>query len=250
MSNRTETIRLQKFFTDAGVLSRRKAEEEIAAGHVTVNGIVAALGTKIDPATDKVLWQGRPVAPRASAAGHTYIMLNKPIGYVTTLSDEKGRLTVKDLISGVPSRVYPIGRLDMYSDGLLLLTDDGDLANRMMHPSHDVEKEYILTLKGSVTGTDIARLKAPMELDGYKLRPIEASLLRADAVSSGGTPVSTVSVTLHEGRNRQIRRMCEIVGLKVLGLRRVRVGRLMLGELSPGKWRYLNEAEIAYLKSI
>lgn len=245
-----DTIRLQKFFTDCGVLSRRRAEDEIKAGSVTVNGVRAELGTKIDPARDIVLWNGKAVQPDSGDPRRTYIMLNKPIGYVTTLSDEKGRLTVADLLSSVGTRVYPIGRLDMYSDGLLLCTSDGNLANRLMHPSHDVAKKYIVTLKGCLTNDDILRLTVPMELDGYRLRPIEARLLTTGETLNDGVVASTVEVILHEGRNRQIRRMCEIAGLKVLRLRRVAVGQLQLGTLPPGKWRHLTDDEVAYLKSI
>ncbi len=245
-----ETIRLQKFFTDCGVLSRRRAEEEIKIGSVTINGARAELGMKIDPTRDTVLWNGKAVRPSTGEPRRTYIMLNKPIGYVTTLSDEKGRHTVADLLSSVGTRVYPVGRLDMYSDGLLLCTSDGELANRLMHPSHDVAKKYIVTLMGTLTEDDIARLTAPMELDGYRLRPIEARLLKAGEPLNDGVVASTVEVILHEGRNRQIRRMCEIAGLKVLRLRRIAVGELQLGTLPPGKWRHLTDDEVAYLKSI
>lgn len=245
-----DTIRLQKFFTDCGILSRRRAEEEIKAGSVTVNGIRAEVGMKIDPRRDTVQWNGETICQTAGDTRRTYIMLNKPIGYVTTLSDEKGRLTVADLLTSVGTRVYPVGRLDMYSDGLLLCTSDGDLANRLMHPSHDVAKKYIVTLKGCLTTDDIRRLTAPMELDGYRLRPIEARLLTAGETLNDGVIASTAEVILHEGRNRQIRRMCENVGLKVLRLRRVAVGKLQLGTLPPGKWRHLTDEEVAYLKSI
>lgn len=245
-----KALRLQKYFTECGILSRRQAEEEIKAGRVTVNGVRAELGTKIDPTQDTVLWNGRTVRPAGGDTRRTYVMLNKPIGYVTTMSDEKGRRTVADLLAAVGTRVYPVGRLDMYSDGLLLCTSDGELANRLMHPSHDVAKKYIVTLMGHLTGDDIARLTAPMELDGYQLRPIEARLLEAGIVLNDGVIASTVEVVLHEGRNRQIRRMCEIAGLKVLRLRRVAVGKLQLGTLPAGKWRYLSSDEIDYLKSI
>ena len=245
-----EKIRLQKFFSDSGILSRRAAEAQIAAGTVTVNGITAEPGMKIDPATDTVLYNGRQIAPIRARAGRTYIMLHKPVGYVTTMKDEKGRKTAADLLHGVQSRVYPIGRLDMYSEGLLLFTDDGDLANRLMHPSHDVDKEYILTLKGMLTDEDARRYTLPMTLDGYALRPVEARLLQAGAKTADGVVCSTLSITLHEGRNRQIRRMSEQLGYTVIRLRRVRLGRLHLDPLPCGKWRYLEKDEIDYLKSI
>ncbi len=250
MNKTPEGIRLQKYFTDCGVLSRRAAETEIIAGNVTVNGQRAEIGMRIFPGTDTVLWNGTPVVPADTAGSRTYIMLNKPIGYVTTLSDEKGRKTIVDLLRDVPGRVYPVGRLDMYSDGLLLCTDDGDLANRMMHPSHNISKRYVVTLKGTVTKEDIARLTAPMELDGYRLRPIEAKILKTGIEGKDGGFASTVEITLHEGRNRQIRRMCEAVGLKVLALRRIAIGKLTLENLPAGKWRCLSPEEILYLKSI
>lgn len=243
-------IRLQKFFTDAGLLSRRACEAEILAGNITVNGIRAELGVKIDPDTDTVCWNGKEIRNEDGSASRTYIMLNKPIGYVTTMSDEKGRRSVADLLADAPTRVYPIGRLDMYSDGLLLCTNDGDLANKLMHPSHDVAKKYIVTVKGHLTDTEAARLTAPMELDGYKLRPVEARLLSASDTMPDGTPASQIEVVLHEGRNRQIRRMCEALGMKILRLRRIAEGKLTLGKLPAGKWRHLTKDEIAYLKSI
>jgi 23S rRNA pseudouridine2605 synthase len=245
-----EFIRLQKFFSDRGILSRRAAEAEIAAGNVMVNGFPAEIGMKIDPETDTVIYKGKKLSPVHGPTDRTYIMLNKPIGYVTTMKDEKGRTTAADLLRGVGKRVYPIGRLDMYSDGMLLFTDDGELANRMMHPSHHVEKEYHLTLKGTLTQEDALRYTEPMTLDGYPLRPVEAALMESGIQQPGGQIGSTLSVILHEGRNRQIRRMSEILGYTVLRLTRVCTGELQLGDLPIGKWRYLTEDEIQYLKSI
>lgn len=243
-----DKIRLQKYFTDCGVLSRRAAEAEIAAGRVTVNGSVAALGDKITPGVDVVLWMDRPVTGGARETGHTYIMLNKPSGYVTTLSDEKERPCVTDLIRDIPGRVYPVGRLDMYSEGLLLLTDDGALTNRLTHPSHRIPKIYTVACKGTVTEAELARLTAPMTLDGYRLQPVEATLLRSGVPDRLGQPYSVIRFTLYEGRNRQIRKMCDAVGLTVLRLRRTAVGKIVLGDLLPGQWRYLTEEEINYLK--
>lgn len=245
-----ELIRLQKFFSDRGILSRRAAEAEIAAGSVTVNGFPAEIGMKIDPESDTVVYKGQQLSPVHGQSDRTYIMLNKPIGYVTTMKDEKGRATAADLLHGVGKRVYPIGRLDMYSDGMLLFTDDGELANRMMHPSHHVDKEYRLTIKGTLTEEDAFRYTQPMTLDGYPLRPVEAALLESGTAQPGGQIGSVLSVTLHEGRNRQIRRMSELLGYTVLRLTRVRTGKLQLGDLPIGKWRYLTEDEIRYLKSI
>ena len=245
-----DDIRLQKFFSECGVMSRRAAEAEILAGHVTVNGAPAVLGMKIDPAADTVLYRGVRITPPAVPGGHTYIMLNKPAGYVTTMQDEKGRPTAASLLRGVRGRVYPIGRLDMYSEGLLLFTDDGALTNRMTHPSHDVPKVYHVTIRGTLTAEDAARFSLPMSLDGYALRPVEARLTHERTAVPGEAAVTTVEVTLHEGRNRQIRRMCEQLGFTVLRLRRVSVGALSLGNLAPGKWRALTPGEIEYLRSI
>ena len=245
-----EKIRLQKFFTDCGVLSRRAAEKEIASGNVTVNGKTAEIGMKVDPLTDIVEIHGMRIQPRNGHCGHTYVMLNKPVGYVTTMKDEKGRLTVRDLLNGMEKRVYPVGRLDMYSEGLLLLTDDGVFTNFMTHPSHDIEKEYIVSIQGALTQKDVARFMEPMSLDNRPLRPVEAELLDSCQSEYGGIVCSSVRILLREGRNRQIRRMCQLLGYKVMRLQRIRVGKLCLGNLPLGKWRHLSEDELQYLKSM
>lgn len=231
-----ELIRLQKYFTDCGILSRRAAEAEIAQGKVKVNGTVASIGDKIDPDTDVVEYKGKRVQ-RSAHAAPLYVMLNKPRGIVTTAKDEKGRATVLDLLKGVPTRVYPIGRLDMDSEGLLLLTNDGELTCRLTHPKHDIPKIYHVTLSPAPTKEQLLQLSAPMEIDGYELRPVGIRMLSQD----------TVEMTLYEGRNRQIRKMCEKVNLKVIQLRRVAIGDLTLGALPIGKWRALTEKEVAYL---
>ena len=229
-------MRLQKFFSDCGVLSRRAAEAEIAAGKVKVNGIVAQIGDSIDPETDIVEYKGKRIRPRASEKRH-YIILNKPRGYVTTMQDEKGRPTVANLTSGVGTRVYPVGRLDMDSEGLLLLTDDGEFANQLTHPRHEIPKIYHVTLSKVLTKEELAALRAPMELDGYRLQPVTVKKLAPD----------TIQMNLFEGRNRQIRRMCESAGLKVLRLQRIAIGDLSLGDLPLGKWRELTPNEVQYL---
>lgn len=231
-----EPIRLQKYFTDCGVLSRRAAERAIAEGRVRVNGRVAAIGDRIDPLTDRVEYDGRPILPPADTCRH-YLLLNKPRGYVTTASDEKGRRTVTDLVRDLGTRVYPVGRLDMDSEGLLLLTDDGEFANHLTHPRHEIPKIYHVTLSPSPTPAQLAALAAPMQLDGYSLRPVGVKCLAENELE----------MTLYEGRNRQIRRMCEAVGLKVLRLRRVAIGRIPLGELPVGHWRHLTREEVLYL---
>lgn len=242
-----EKIRLQKYFTDCGVMSRRAAEAEIENGNVTVNGVVALLGDKIDPENDTVHWKGQLI--KSGALHRTYIMLNKPMGYVTTMADEKGRKTAAELVSDVPCRVYPVGRLDMYSEGLLLFTDDGELANKLTHPSHKVYKKYLVKVKGSISRDQFKTLTSPMELDGYKLKPIEAKILKNGETDREGNLYSTLGIILHEGRNRQIRRMCEKSGIVIMRLRRIAVGDIKLGELETGKWRYLTDDEINYLKN-
>lgn len=229
-------MRLQKFFSDCGVLSRRAAEAEIAAGKVKVNGVVAQIGDSIDPAVDVVEYKGKRILPRKDTK-RRYIMLNKPRGYVTTMQDEKGRPTVANLTSNVGVRVYPVGRLDMDSEGLLLLTDDGEFANQLTHPRHEIPKIYHVTLSKVLTKEEIAVLRAPMELDGYRLQPVTVKKLAPD----------TIQMNLYEGRNRQIRRMCESAGLKVIRLQRIAIGDLRLGDLPLGKWRELTADEVNYL---
>ena len=231
-------MRLQKFFSDCGVLSRRAAEAEIAAGKVKVNGSIAQIGDSVDPEVDIVEYKGKRILPRTSQKRH-YIMLNKPRGYVTTMQDEKGRPTVANLTAGVGTRVYPVGRLDMDSEGLLLLTDDGEFANQLTHPRHEIPKIYHVTLSKVLTKEELATLRAPMELDGYRLQPVAVKKLAPD----------TIQMNLYEGRNRQIRRMCEAAGLKVLRLQRVAIGDLGLGDLPLGRWRELTADEINYLTS-
>ncbi|MBQ9120941.1 MAG: rRNA pseudouridine synthase [Clostridia bacterium] len=234
-----EEIRLQKYFTDCKVMSRRAAEKEISDGRVTVNGRVAAVGDKIVPGVDTVEWNGTAILPGESA--NLYIMLNKPMGYVTTLSDEQGRKSVRELVADVGERVYPVGRLDMYSEGLLLLTSDGELTNRLTHPRHEIPKIYRVKLVGEIDDGVVRKLSLPMEIDGYRLRPVGVSLLGRE---NGYT---SVRMTLYEGRNRQIRKMCEKLGLSVARLTRVAIGDLKLGDLPKGKWRYLTEEEVRYL---
>lgn len=228
--------RLQKILSAHGVSSRRAAEGYLSAGRVTVNGCTARVGDKADPERDDIRVDGRPLR---RPARRTYLMLNKPRGYVTTLSDEKGRRTVAELVAGCGARVWPVGRLDLDSEGLLLLTDDGALTHALLHPSHEVEKEYRVWVEGDVDAA-LPVLRGPMELDGYALRPAR--------VTPAGEGV--LSVVIHEGRNRQVRRMFDSVGHKVLLLRRVRFGPLELGDLRRGEWRELSAEEIARLKAL
>lgn len=228
--------RLQKILSAHGLCSRRAAEGWLAAGRVMVNGRPAAVGDKADPDRDDIRVDGRPLkAPQQ----RTYLLLNKPRGYVTTLSDEKGRRTVADLVQGCGARVWPVGRLDLDSEGLLILTDDGELTQRLLHPSHEVEKEYLVWVRGDVDAA-LPVLRGPMELDGVPLSPAK--------VERAGEGI--LSVTIHEGRNRQVRRMCAASGLQVTRLRRVREGALTLGELKPGRWRRLGPSEVALLERV
>ena len=226
--------RLQKILSAAGICSRRAAEPLLAAGRVTVNGRTAGLGEKADPERDDIRVDGVPVR---AAGTRTYLMLHKPVGYVTTLSDERGRPTVAELVTGCGARVWPVGRLDLDSEGLLLMTDDGELTHRLTHPSHEIDKEYHVTVKGDVEAA-LPILSAPMELDGILLRSAAVRQIGWE----GKQPV--LSVVIHEGKNRQVRRMCAAAGLEVLRLIRVREGSLVLGSLEAGKWRHLTKEEL------
>ena len=227
--------RLQKLLSARGVASRRRAEDYLAAGRVTVNGGPARVGDRADPDRDDIRVDGKPLPPLEA---RTYLMLNKPRGYVCTRSDEKGRRTVMSLVAGCGAAVWPVGRLDLDSEGLLLLTDDGDLTQMLLHPSHEVEKEYHVWVEGDVERA-LPVLRGPMALDGTPLQPA-----RVETVGEG-----VLSVTIHEGRNRQVRRMCAAAGLSVRRLRRVREGALTLGGLPAGKWRRLTDEEISRLKN-
>lgn len=225
--------RLQKILSGRGVASRRKAEEMIQAGQVAVNGLPAKLGDTADPETDEITVDGKPLPGKEK---YIYILLNKPRGYVTTLSDEKGRPNAAQLVADCGVRVYPVGRLDMDSEGLLLFTNDGAFANALMHPKQEVKKTYEVWVTGYHPGAEIP-LSRPITLDGYTIRPPKVKLLRTD----GGK--AKFLVTIHEGRNRQVRRMCEAAGMHCTRLRRIKEGGLSLGDLPPGKWRYLTQEE-------
>ncbi len=233
--------RLQKILSSRGVASRRHAEELITAGRVTCNGIVCCLGDRADEDTDIICLDGKELPPRQK---HIYLMLHKPRGYVTTVSDEKGRKTVMQLLTGCDARVYPVGRLDMDSEGLLLFTNDGNFANTLMHPRHRVNKTYLVTVNG-YSKQAFDRLCMPVTIDGYTIAKPDVKLVRLD---SQDERVAQLSVTIHEGRNRQVRKMCEIAGIQVLRLVRTREGSLSLENLPLGKWRYLTDAEVAALR--
>ena len=232
--------RIQKLISAAGIMSRRAAEQALSEGRVCVNGITASLGDKADINIDRIEVDGILLP---STNEKLYIMLNKPKGYVCTLNDEKGRRNVTELVKELGQRVYPVGRLDMYSEGLLLLTNDGEFANRVMHPSHNISKTYLTWVEGEDIGLAMEYLRCPMEIDGYVISPAEVELYE---LYYGG---AVLSITIHEGRNRQVRKMCEMVGLKVRRLLRIREGGLELGELKSGSWRHLSAEEIAMFGS-
>lgn len=226
--------RLQKILSGRGVASRRQAEEMIAAGRVSCNGKICNVGDSADPETDNILLDGKPLPLMEKAV---YILLHKPRGYVTTLSDEKGRPTVAELVADCGQRVYPVGRLDMDSEGLLLLTNDGAFANFMMHPKHMVEKTYRVWVKG-YSPEVLEKLKQPVELDGYRIQPPAVQCLDEKGL---------LEITIHEGRNRQVRRMCQMAGMYVTRLCRISEGKLQLGTLPKGKWRFLTDRELNLL---
>ncbi len=229
--------RLQKIITSKGIASRRAAERMIVSGKVRVNGIVAYLGDKADPETDCIEYDGTLLQ---ATPDKLYIMLNKPRGFVTTMSDEKGRKTVQDLTDDCGERVYPVGRLDLNSEGLLIMTNDGELANRLTHPSFRVDKHYLAWVTGDIR-TALPVLSKPIELEGQRVCADSVRVINFNA--EGGL----IEVVIHEGKNRQVRRMCLKAGLKVTRLKRVAEGDLTLGDLAPGKWRSLTDKEVRHL---
>ena len=231
--------RLQKILSSRGIASRREAEKMILSGLVTVDGVPASLGDTADPLENRIEVDGKPLPGNGP---RIYLMLNKPRGYVTTLSDEKGRPNAAQLVADCGVRVYPVGRLDMNSEGLLLFTNDGELANRIMHPSGEVEKEYEVKVRGYHPGSE-ALLERSIELDGRPIRQPGVTLMQASEQTA------RFRITIHEGRNRQIRRMAQAAGLEVVRLKRIREGKLRLGDLPAGKWRYLTEEEVSFLRN-
>ena len=242
--NRTTPIRLQKILASAGIASRRAAERFIVEGRVTVNGaIVRELGSRADPATDDIRVDDRPVHPVAS---FRYILLNKPRGYITSRSDPEGRPTVLDLLPGVHDYVYPVGRLDYDSEGLLLLTNDGELAARLMHPRHHVEREYHARVRGTPDPRAVARLARGVVIDGRLTAPADVRVVDTGRGRQGDQAV--LSITVHEGRTHQVRDMCEAIGHPIVRLRRVRIGPIADALLASGTFRELSPAEVSRLK--
>ena len=234
-----ESVRLQKLIADAGLMSRRKAEELIAAGKVRVNGVTAQIGQKVDPKRDTVTVNGKKLT---RSTGYVYYMLHKPRGYVTTMSDEMDRKCVASLLSDIGKRVYPVGRLDRDSEGLLLVTNDGRFANAITHPSRHIAKTYRVSVRPAVTEEQLAVLTASVMIDGRKTVPAEVRVLRSEEDKS------LLESVLYEGRNRQIRRLCEEAGLETLRLKRVAIGQLQLGGLRTGEYRALTRDEVALLQ--
>jgi 23S rRNA pseudouridine2605 synthase len=233
--------RLQKILSRAGVASRREAEGMISSGRVAVNGVtVTELGSKADPDTDVIMLDGKAVTPERSKV---YIMLNKPAGYVTTMKDPEGRRIVTELLKDVKERVYPVGRLDYNTEGLLLLTNDGEWANALAHPRHEVDKEYRVRIRGCISREQVDMLAGGVDLDDGRTAPATVRVLRQSENNTW------ISITIHEGRYRQVRRMCEAVNLQVVRLKRSRYGILDLGELKPGEYRRLDKNEVAGLRT-
>ncbi len=233
-----EEIRLQKFLADSGIASRRKCEEYILEGKVKVNGkVVIQLGTKVNPTTDVIEFNNKKV--KKDEEEYVYILLNKPLGYVTTVSDQFKRPTVLDLIK-TNKRIVPVGRLDMYTSGALLLTNDGDFVYKLTHPKHEIEKTYNATLKGIITKEQVEHLEKGVAIEDYISRPAKVKILKIDEQKH----ISRIQITIHEGKNRQVRKMCENVGINVIALHRCKIGKLDVKDLKIGEWRYLKKEEV------
>ncbi len=237
--------RLQKFLANSGICSRRKAEQAILEGKVKVNGkVILELGTKIDPAKDKIEFENKLVQ---SQVEKIYILLNKPIGYVTTVKDQFNRPTIMELLNknGRPLKtsVVPVGRLDMYTSGALILSNDGDFIFKITHPKHEINKTYQVTLKGIVTENEIESLKNGVDIGDYITKPAKVKIMKIDKEKQ----ISRVEIQIHEGKNRQVRRMCEAVGKKVLALHRSKIGNIDVKDLKLGQWRYLKQEEIGQI---
>ena len=231
--------RLQKYLANNGVASRRKCEELILEGKIKVNGnTVTELGIKVNPEIDKVEYNGKLIK---NVEEKVYVLLNKPIDYVTTVKDQFDRPIVTDLIKGVSVKLLPVGRLDMYTSGALILTNDGDFIYRVTHPKHEIEKTYNATVKGIITEDDVDKLRNGVEIDEYITKTAQVKILKIDKEKN----ISRIQITIHEGKNRQVRKMCEAVGKKVLALHRAKIGSIDVKDLKLGEWRYLNKKEIS-----
>ena len=232
-----ESMRLQKFLAEAGVASRRKAEELILQGKIKVNGeIKRKMGIKIDPELDEVVYEGNIVKIENKKV---YILLNKPIGYVTTVKDQFNRDSVLDLVK-TKERLVPVGRLDMYTSGALILTNDGDFVYKVTHPKHEINKTYTVTIKGIVKKEDVEKLRKGVDIGGYRTKPAKVKILKTDDEKD----ISRLEIIIHEGKNRQVRKMCESIGYKVLALHRSQIAGIGVKDIELGKWRYLSKKEV------
>ena len=235
-----EEIRLQKYLAEAGIASRRKCEEYITDGRIKVNGkIINELGTKVNPEKDEIYFDDKKIENKEELV---YILLNKPIGYVTTVDDQFNRDTVLDLIK-VKERIVPVGRLDMYTSGALILTNDGAFVYKVTHPKHEIDKTYTVTLKGIVMNSEVEQLRIGVQIEDYVTKPAKVKILKTDPEKD----ISRLEITIHEGKNRQVRKMCEAVGRKVLALHRSKIGNIGVKDLELGKWRYLTDKEVIHL---
>lgn len=235
-------IRLQKYMAQCGVASRRKCEEMIKSGQVTINGeVVRDMGVKIDPSHDRVFVNGKRISLEEN---YVYIMLNKPRGYITTVKDQYNRPTVMDLVKDISERIYPIGRLDYESEGLLLLTNDGNIAFHLTHPRHQIDKEYVVRVEGCPSSEDIDKLRNGIDIGGFITSPAQVDLIRKNKQTS------LIRITIKEGKNRQVRRMFDAIGHPVIYLKRIRIGNIKLGNLELGKWRHLTNKELEALKDL
>lgn len=232
-----EEIRLQKYIAKSGVASRRKAEELILEGKIQVNGkTITELGTKVNPEKDIVTYNGRKLKTEEE---FVYILLNKPIGYVTTVKDQFGRDSVLDLVK-IKEHLVPVGRLDMYTSGALILTNDGDFVYKVTHPKHEIEKTYTVTIKGIVKNEEVEILRKGVKIEDYTTKPAKVKILKTDEEKN----ISRLEITIHEGKNRQVRKMCETVGHKVLALHRSKIAGIGVKDIPLGKWRFMKEKEI------
>ena len=238
-----EEERLQKYLANSGIASRRKAEEYILAGKVKVNGqIVTELGTKVNPDKDIIEFEGKRVN---NDIKKVYVLLNKPIDYVTTVKDQFNRNTVVDLVKNAGNNLLPVGRLDMYTSGALILTNDGDFIFHVTHPKHEVEKTYTVTIRGKVTNEDVENLRQGVIIDEeYKTKPAKVRIMKIDEEKN----LSRLEIVIHEGKNRQVRKMCEAIGKKVIALHRSKIGNIDVKDLKIGQWRYLTKKEVESLK--
>jgi 23S rRNA pseudouridine2605 synthase len=232
--------RLQKYLAECGIASRRKCEEYIIQGKVQVNGkTITELGVKVNPEKDKITFEGKNVKQEERKV---YILLNKPIGYVTTSDEQFGRDKVLDLVK-VRERVVPVGRLDMYTSGALILTNDGDFVYKVTHPKHEIRKTYTVTVKGIIKNEEVEQLRKGVKIDDYTTRPAKVKILKTDEEKD----ISRLEITIHEGKNRQVRRMCESVGRRVIALHRSKIGNIGVKDIELGKWRYLKDFEVKTL---